>query len=101
MVIPSTYTPLNNELLNFALEYHNARKVETSELPHERAVQIERLEESIVRIATYLKLEGALQVRDPLDRVVKAVRVIERWMRVFRINDAVRDRVAHIRVVVL
>mmetsp|Transcript_11136 Transcript_11136/g.36658 ORF Transcript_11136/g.36658 Transcript_11136/m.36658 type:complete len:530 (-) Transcript_11136:70-1659(-) len=102
------HMPVRHELVELALAEDVPRDVEPRVLPHHRLVQVERLEEPVVRRAARLELERAERVRDILERVHDAVRVVVARVdapraprvRVRRELDPVRDQVEHVVVFV-
>ena len=75
-VVPVLDELLLDERPELALRDDVVRDVQARELPHERAVQLELLQEPVVQLASDLELERADGVGDPLQTVADAVREV-------------------------
>jgi len=89
------------EFVELALGQHGVGDVEARVLPHVRQVAVQRVQQPVVARAAHLELQRAQRVRDVLDGVHQAVRVVVARVDaplVARLGvrgelDAVRDQV--------
>mmetsp|Transcript_9586 Transcript_9586/g.20422 ORF Transcript_9586/g.20422 Transcript_9586/m.20422 type:complete len:458 (-) Transcript_9586:436-1809(-) len=108
-VVPAVDVSAHDQLVELALGHDGVGDVEARVLPHKGLVGVQHLKQPVVGCPSRLKLEGAERVRDVLQCVHQAVRVVVggvdaplvACVGVLSELDAVRDQVKHVVVVVL